>query len=120
MFQDSRSVTLIASKAKGRRTRAHWLAMDHSLGRGRGRGSGKLNPLVERIITILTTGDRPGPHGPARPVAAAKAFVAAHAVVAVVRAMIAQTPKNIPHDDIEDEIAQTIVGLLSWSAPERT
>jgi AcrR family transcriptional regulator len=92
----------------GQRPRVHRLVMEASLARG-GR---RLAPLVERILTLLTSGDRP-PN--AVPMTAAEAFVLTNAFVGVIRAMIMRPDASVPaQSEIEDAMGRLVASYIQY------
>jgi AcrR family transcriptional regulator len=90
----------------GGRDQVHRLVMEHSLGRG----SRKLSPLIARLIALMTSTDRPRAAGPAKPMSSADAFVATHAFVGVMRAVISG------HDDVRpsrEDVAGAMARMLT-------
>jgi hypothetical protein len=89
--------------------KVHRLIMALSLGRG----SQRFSPMIDRLISLMTSNQRPGPNGPAKEMSRAKAFVATHGFVGVMRAMIsAEDDATIPQTEIEVAMAQMLTRFL--------
>ena len=90
----------------GERRRVHRLVMEASLSR-RGR---RVAPLIEQILTLLTSHDRP-PN--AMSMTEAEAFVLTNAFVGIFRAMMTQEDGSIPvQAEIEDAMGRLITSYV--------
>ena len=110
-------VVRAVSAGYGGRDRVHRLVMEHSLGRG----SRKLSALLERLIQLMTSNPRPGPNGAAAPMSLADAFVATHAFVGVMRAMIGAQGGDAPAQaEIEQAMARMLTRFMGYEINRRS
>jgi AcrR family transcriptional regulator len=96
----------------GKRRRVQRLVLEHSLSRGARRAA----PLIEQILGLLTSGDRP-PN--AVPMTEAEAFIMTNAVVGVIRAMIMRADDaGPPQEEIEEAMGRLIVSFIQHRRDE--
>jgi AcrR family transcriptional regulator len=97
----------------GERRRVQRLVMEASLTRG---GS-RVAPLIERILALLTSQDRP-PN--AVSMTEAEAFVLTNAFVGIFRAMIMRSDASVPaQGQIEDAMGRLLTGFM-YHRPDRS
>ena len=94
----------------GQRHRAHRLVATHSL-----RGSGRLAPLLSRLMAFLATQGPAG--GPTGPIASADAFVLTHAFAGVLRAMIGEGADAPRQQEIERSLVWLVISFFGLRAP---
>jgi AcrR family transcriptional regulator len=107
-----RAVIRAVLDAYGGRQRAHRLLMLHSLGRG---PSTRLAPLFSRINELLTGQGAATPGQALGTFSTAESFVLMHAIIAVLRATIAQAPKTPPRAEIEAALTRLILRFAGSS-----
>ena len=97
------------AQSYGQRHRAHRLVATHSL-----RGSGRLAPLLSRLMAFLATqGPAGGPTGPIDP---ADAFVLTHAFAGVLRAMIGEGADAPRQKEIEQSLVWMVISFFGLRA----
>ena len=102
-----RIIGAVASSYGGQR-QVHRLLLEYSLRHG----GGRLAPLVEKLIVLLT--EEGGPAGAQHigPLPHAEAFVLTHAFAGVIRSMILSQEATLASPaDIEDALTRLIVGF---------
>jgi AcrR family transcriptional regulator len=96
----------------GARPSVHRVVIDYSLSRG----SKRMNPLIDRVITLLAS-----PNGPAAsPLTAAEAFVLTNAFAGVMRAMIMRSDATASRQDDIEEALGRLVTTFAQKAPQQT
>lgn len=92
----------------GARHAAHRFVMMHSLARGG--GGNRLSPLMTKLIEHLSNERQSGavPHA----IRGADAFVLAHALAGVLRAMISEGDAAPPQDEIAQALTRLVLGLV--------
>ncbi len=99
--------------AYGERRGVHALVIEHSLMRD----ARRLQPMLTRIMALLTSPDRPADGTRVTPFSAAEAFVLTNAFVGVMRATIMREDADSPPQSaIEDALARMMTGFLDAEA----
>jgi AcrR family transcriptional regulator len=91
----------------GARHAAHRLVMMHSLTRG---GGNRLSPLMTKLIAHLSNERQSG--AVTRAIRGTDAFVLAHALAGVLRAMISEGDTAPPQEEIAQALTRLVLGLV--------
>lgn len=95
----------------GERRRVHRLVLEHSLATR----SGRITPMAQQLIALLTSPERKG--GAAASLSEADAFVLIHAVIGVMRAMILRADETAPsQNEIEESVSRLVIGFMGAGA----
>lgn len=98
----------------GGRTQVHRLVMEHSLSRG----GGRLTPLLERLVALLSADGARDGDGAVVALSRADAFVLTNAFAGVMRAAILSGETAPPLAEIERALAGLVIGFAeSRAAP---
>jgi AcrR family transcriptional regulator len=111
-----RMVLAAAMKTYGGRTRVYRLVLAYALAQG---GPSRLAPLMATLMSELAREERP--HAPAtRKLAPAEAFVLAHAVSGVLRAMLLGGGSSATRQEIEDALVALVGGYVARGTGDGT
>lgn len=110
----TRIVRAVMSSYGGRR-QVHRLVAEHSLHRG----AGRLAPLIEQLIGLMTAAGRPSSSGNTVPISHADAFVLTNAFAGVLRAMILWDDASAPpQEEIEESLVRLVLNFADGQAKQ--